>query len=70
LAVENTVVYSSRDLAYTVGFEQGDVVVDDEGTKRPMVIRVTHIYRRFGDDWKLVHRHADFTPEEQPQTQR
>ena len=27
-----------------------------------MTIRVTHIYRRFGDTWRLVHRHADFPP--------
>jgi hypothetical protein len=27
-----------------------------------MVIRVTHIYRCFGEDWRLVHRHADFPP--------
>jgi ketosteroid isomerase-like protein len=22
-------------------------------------IRVTHVYRRAGGDWQLVHRHAD-----------
>ena len=22
-------------------------------------LRVTHVYRRKGDDWHLVHRHAD-----------
>jgi hypothetical protein len=26
---------------------------------------VTHIYRRFGDEWMLVHRHADFPPADQ-----
>jgi ketosteroid isomerase-like protein len=30
-----------------------------------MVIRVTHIYRRFRGEWKLVHRHADFPPADQ-----
>jgi ketosteroid isomerase-like protein len=70
LNVDHTVVYASGDLAYTVGCERGEVVVDDEGTRRPMVIRVTHIYRRFGEDWKLVHRHADFPPEDQRQTER
>jgi len=58
LTVENSVVHASGDLAYTVGF-------DEEGTRRPMVIRVTHVYRRFGEDWKLVHRHADFSPEDE-----
>ncbi|MGI9148560.1 MAG: YybH family protein [Chloroflexota bacterium] len=46
LSVDNTVAYASGDLAYTVGFERGDVIVDAGGTRRPMVIRVTHIYRR------------------------
>jgi hypothetical protein len=33
--------------------------------EREMVIRVTHIYRRFGEEWMLVHRHADFPPADQ-----
>jgi ketosteroid isomerase-like protein len=61
LVPEDSVVYSSGDLAYTVGFERGDVAVDD-GTVRPMTLRVTHIYRRFDNAWRLVHRHADFPP--------
>jgi ketosteroid isomerase-like protein len=39
--------------------------VVDGGTARPMVIRVTHIDRRFGRGWKLVHRHVDFLPADQ-----
>jgi ketosteroid isomerase-like protein len=64
LVPENTVVFASGDLAYTVGFERGEVAVDD-GPARPMTIRVTHIYRRFDDEWRLVHRHADFPPADQ-----
>jgi ketosteroid isomerase-like protein len=30
-----------------------------------MTIRVTHIFRRIGDSWRLVHRHADFPPPDQ-----
>ena len=59
LVPENTVVFTSGDLAYTVGFERGEVMIDG-GAKHPMTIRVTHIYRRFGEEWQLVHRHADF----------
>lgn len=55
---------SSGDLAYTVGFERGEVVMDD-GPPPLMTIRVTHIYRRLGDAWRLVHRHADFPPPDQ-----
>ena len=64
LVPEHSVVASSGDLAYTVGFERGEMTVDD-GPPRLMTIRVTHIYRRFGDTWRLVHRHADFPPPDQ-----
>jgi ketosteroid isomerase-like protein len=37
----------------------------DAGAPRPMTIRVTHIYRRVDGEWRLVHRHADFPPEDQ-----
>jgi ketosteroid isomerase-like protein len=62
--VENTVIASSGDLAYTVGFERGAVRVD-RGREEEMVIRVTHIYRRGNDGWRLIHRHADFPPADQ-----
>ena len=58
--VEHTVIASSGDLADTVGFERSHVSVDG-GPPRDMVIRVTHIYRRIGGDWKLIRRHADFS---------
>jgi ketosteroid isomerase-like protein len=66
LVPEDVVAFSSGDLAYTVGFEHGEVAVDDS-TRRPMTIRVTHVYRRFDDEWRLVHRHADFPPPDQRQ---
>jgi ketosteroid isomerase-like protein len=62
--VEHSVIASSGDLAYTVGFERSQVSVGD-GARRDMVIRVTHIYRRIDGDWKLIHRHADFPPPDQ-----
>jgi ketosteroid isomerase-like protein len=64
LVPEDTVFFTSGDLAYTVGFERGEVAVDD-GATRPMTLRVTHIYRRVDDEWRLVHRHADFPPADQ-----
>lgn len=69
VSVENTVVASSGDLAYTVGFERSQVSVDG-GPPRDMVIRVTHIYRRIDGAWKLMHRHADFPPPDQRNTAR
>ena len=56
--------FESGDLAYTVGFERGEVVVDG-GKAMPMTIRVTHIYRRIDGEWQLIHRHADFPPPDQ-----
>jgi ketosteroid isomerase-like protein len=64
LRPEDVVAFESGDLAYTVGFERGEVVVDS-GARQPMTIRVTHIYRRIDDVWRLVHRHADFPPADQ-----
>ena len=66
LVPDDVVSFSSGDLAYTVGFERGDVSVDS-GIPQPMTIRVTHIYRRIDGDWRLVHRHADFPPPDQRQ---
>jgi ketosteroid isomerase-like protein len=62
--VEDVVVASSGDLAYTVGFERGPASVD-EGPVTEMVIRVTHVYRRVDGEWRLVHRHGDFPPPDQ-----
>jgi ketosteroid isomerase-like protein len=61
---EDVVVAASGDLAYTVGFERGPAAVDG-GPEREMVIRVTHVYRRVDGRWGLVHRHADFPPQDQ-----
>jgi ketosteroid isomerase-like protein len=44
-----------------VGYERSEVAIDG-GAKRPMTIRVTHIYRREDGEWELLHRHADFAP--------
>jgi ketosteroid isomerase-like protein len=66
LVPEDVVTHVSGDLAYTVGFERGDVRVDG-GPLIPMTIRVTHLYRRIDGEWRLVHRHADFPPADQRQ---
>lgn len=51
---------ASGDLAYTVGYERNRVTASD----RPSVytLRVTHVYRREGGEWRIVHRHGDFPP--------
>jgi ketosteroid isomerase-like protein len=64
LVPQDVVSFESGDLAYTVGFEAGEVVVD-QGPAMVMRLRVTHIYRRIDGEWRLVHRHADFPPLDQ-----
>jgi ketosteroid isomerase-like protein len=48
----------SGDLAYTVGYEHS-LVSRDGGPVTPNRLRVTHVYRREDDEWKIVHRHGD-----------
>ncbi len=51
----------SGDLAYTVGYERS-TRSQDGGPLEASVLRVTHVYRREGGEWKIVHRHGDFAP--------
>src|SRR5207249_459888 len=62
LRSEYVTVRAVGDLAYTVGYERGTEMVVDGGPPQSMTIRVTQIYRRDPDGWKLVHRHGDFAP--------
>jgi ketosteroid isomerase-like protein len=63
VTAEYEVVHEGADLAYTVGYEIGDVVLD--GTPTRQRLRVTQIYRRENGEWHLVHRHGDFAPTDQ-----
>jgi ketosteroid isomerase-like protein len=59
--VEVAEVSADGAMAYSVGYERFDEVLDGGNTK-PWTVRVTHIYRREGDDWRIVHRHGDLAP--------
>lgn len=50
---------ASGDLAYTVALEQSQVRLVGQDLPAPMLLRVTHLYRREQGEWKLIHRHAD-----------
>jgi ketosteroid isomerase-like protein len=51
--------YSASDLDYSVWDERGEVrLVGTEGMV-PASLRVTMIFRREGDTWKVAHGHAD-----------
>ncbi len=55
---EDLIAYGvSGDLAYTVGLERAAMRVD--GEPRVHHLRVTQVYRREDDVWRVVHRHAD-----------
>lgn len=49
----------SSDLAYTIWLEKNVARVVGQGERGPIVLRVTHLYRREEGSWKVIHRHAD-----------
>ena len=51
--------YSTADLGYMVELERIQVQVAGSSDMTPMSLRVTMIFRREGDGWKVAHRHAD-----------
>ena len=50
---------ANADIAYWVGFQQAMARLDGSTEKIPFNLRVTEVFRRKGDEWKLIHRHAD-----------
>jgi ketosteroid isomerase-like protein len=49
----------TADLAYEVGIERNRSKLGDAADKVPISLRVTTVFRREDDGWKVVHRHAD-----------
>ena len=47
------------DLAYTVAIERGMVRAAGAAEATPKALRVTEIFRKERDAWRLIHRHAD-----------
>jgi ketosteroid isomerase-like protein len=50
---------SSGDLGYAIGLERGETLVMEGKKPHPLLLRVTHLFRREEGQWKLIHRHAD-----------
>ena len=50
---------ASVRLSVTVDVERGYARLYDSDKAVLMALRVTTVYRREGEDWKMMHRHAD-----------
>ena len=57
--VEEVSRYSTPELGYVVQLERTQARLPDSENMTPFVLRVTMIFRREGDTWKVAHRHAD-----------
>jgi ketosteroid isomerase-like protein len=51
--------YSTPDLGYVVQLERTQARLPGSEDMVPFALRVTMIFRREGDSWKVAHRHAD-----------
>jgi ketosteroid isomerase-like protein len=57
--IEEVSRYSTSDLGYVVQIERAQARLAGSGEITPIALRVTMIFRREGDAWKVAHRHAD-----------
>lgn len=54
---------SDGDLGYWTGVQRSVVRMAGQDAPVPMDLRVTELYRREDDGWRLFHRHADLLKE-------
>ena len=59
VAIETLTSAATGDLGYTVEIELVRARVGERRMLDSVALRTTSVLRREGDDWKLVHRHAD-----------
>jgi ketosteroid isomerase-like protein len=51
--------YTTADLAYIVEIERTRAKMGESGDVGSVSLRVTTIFRREDDGWRIAHRHAD-----------
>ncbi len=59
MSIETVAQAVGADIAYTVEIERVEGKVGGQQELSEVALRVTCVYRREDDGWKLVHRHAD-----------
>ncbi|HEY2175855.1 MAG TPA: nuclear transport factor 2 family protein [Mycobacteriales bacterium] len=58
--------YSTPELGYVVQIERSELQLAGHEGMSPSTLRVTMIFRREGDVWRVAHRHADPITTRQP----
>lgn len=58
-SVESISTYATTDLAYELEIHRFRAKIGGADELAPLSIRVTTIYRREDEGWRVVHRHAD-----------
>jgi ketosteroid isomerase-like protein len=59
MTLETISFVETPGLAYELSIQRGRMRLGDADEMAPVALRVTSIFRREDDGWKLVHRHAD-----------
>lgn len=59
VSIETIATAATSDLGYTVEIERLRAKVAERGTVDLVALRTTSVLRREGNEWRLVHRHAD-----------
>jgi hypothetical protein len=61
---------ASANLAFTISIERQVAQIKGQKAPTSRALRVTQIFRKEGDTWKLLHRHADPLVERLPPAER